>query len=52
MRDQKNQFIFDPMLEQGLLIRTERGSLQTYDFQGDCIEMDAMYIFLQENGET
>ncbi len=33
---------FDPMLEQGLLIRTERGSLQTYDFQGDCIEMDAM----------
>ena len=32
---------FWPMLEQGLLIRTERGALQTYDFQGDCVEIDA-----------
>ena len=29
-----------PMLERGLLIRTERGSLQTYDYQGDCVEID------------
>lgn len=32
---------FEPMMEQGLLIRTERGSAQTYDFQGDCVEIDA-----------
>ncbi len=32
---------FGPMLEQGLLIRTERGALQTYDYQGDCVEIDA-----------
>jgi alpha-D-xyloside xylohydrolase len=32
---------FYPMLEKGLLIRTERGALQTYDFQGDCVEIDA-----------
>ena len=32
---------FWPMLEKGLLIRTERGALQTYDFQGDCVEIDA-----------
>lgn len=31
---------FDEMFERGLLIRTERGSLQTYDFQGDCLEID------------
>ena len=31
---------FYPMLEKGLLIRTERGALQTYDFQGDCVEID------------
>ena len=32
---------FGPMLEKGLLIRTERGAAQTYDFQGDCLEVDA-----------
>ena len=31
---------FGPMWEQGLLMRTERGALQTYDFQGDCVEID------------
>lgn len=31
---------FAPMQEQGLLIRTERGSLETYDYQGDCVEID------------
>lgn len=32
---------FLPMMEKGLLIRTERGAAQTYDFQGDCVEIDA-----------
>ncbi len=32
---------FGPMLERGLLMRTERGALQTYDYQGDCVEIDA-----------
>lgn len=32
---------FYPMLEKGLLIKTERGALQTYDYQGDCVEIDA-----------
>lgn len=31
---------FYPMQEQGLLIKTERGSEQTYDYQGDCVEID------------
>ncbi|MBE5841705.1 MAG: glycoside hydrolase family 31 protein [Butyrivibrio sp.] len=31
---------FYPMLEKGLLIKTERGALQTYDYQGDCVEID------------
>jgi len=31
---------FYPMLERGLLMRTERGALQTYDYQGDCVEID------------
>lgn len=31
---------FNEMFERGLLIRTERGSIQTYDFQGDCLEID------------
>lgn len=31
---------FQEMFERGLLIRTERGSIQTYDFQGDCLEID------------
>ena len=31
---------FEPMMERGLLIRTERGAAQTYDYQGDCVEID------------
>lgn len=31
---------FAEMYERGYLIRTERGSIQTYDFQGDCLEID------------
>ncbi len=31
---------FGPMMDQGLLIRTERGEPQTYDYQGDCVEID------------
>ena len=31
---------FYPMTELGLLIRTERGAQQTYDYQGDCVEID------------
>lgn len=31
---------FGPMLERGLLIQTERGAAQTYDYQGDCVEID------------
>ena len=31
---------FSPMMERGLLIRTERGAAQTYDYQGDCVEID------------
>ena len=31
---------FGPMTERGLLIRTERGAAQTYDYQGDCVEID------------
>ena len=32
---------FAEMEERGLLIRTERGGVQTYDYQGDCTEIDA-----------
>ncbi len=31
---------FAEMAERGLLIQTERGTNQTYDFQGDCLEID------------
>ena len=31
---------FGEMTERGLLMRTERGAAQTYDFQGDCVEID------------
>lgn len=31
---------FGELSERGLLIQTERGSNQTYDFQGDCLEID------------
>ena len=31
---------FGEMYDRGLLIRTERGSIETYDYQGDCVEVD------------
>lgn len=31
---------FAALTERGLLIRTERGAAQTYDYQGDCVELD------------
>ncbi|MFD1465912.1 TIM-barrel domain-containing protein [Lapidilactobacillus mulanensis] len=37
--DRKSENFFE-MFEKGYLIRTERGSLQTYAFQGDCLEID------------
>lgn len=30
-----------PMLEDGMLVRTERGAIQSYDYQGDCLILDA-----------
>lgn len=33
---------FGPMMDRGLLIQTERGAIQTYDYQGDCMEIDAL----------
>ena len=31
---------FGEMVEKGLLMRTERGAMQTYDYQGDCVQID------------
>ncbi len=31
---------FGEMMDRGLLIMTERGAQQTYDYQGDCVEID------------
>ena len=31
---------FGEMAERGLLMRTERGAMQTYDYQGDCVTLD------------
>nr|AIF26052.1 putative glucosidase [uncultured bacterium Ad_125_D08] len=31
---------FGPMMDRGLLMRTERGAAQTYDYQGDCVQID------------
>ena len=31
---------FGEMYDRGLLIRTERGTIETYDYQGDCVEVD------------
>lgn len=33
---------FNEMAEMGLLMRTERGAMQTYDYQGDCVQIDPM----------
>ena len=38
--DKRSEHFYE-MLERGLLIKTERGGLQTYDYQGDCTELDA-----------
>ena len=32
---------FYPMADRGLLMRTEKGAMQTYDYQGDCVVYDA-----------
>lgn len=37
--DRKSENFYD-MVERGLLIKTERGAMQTYDYQGDCVEID------------
>lgn len=31
---------FQELLDRGLLIKTEHGSMQTYDYEGDCISID------------
>ncbi len=31
---------FYEMAQRGLLMRTERGAMQTYDYQGDCVQID------------
>lgn len=33
---------FEEMYEKGLLVTTEHGTMQTYDFNGDCVTFDAM----------
>jgi alpha-D-xyloside xylohydrolase len=33
---------FNEMFEKGMLVSAERGSIQTYDFNGDCATFDAM----------
>ncbi|MBP5329856.1 MAG: glycoside hydrolase family 31 protein [Spirochaetaceae bacterium] len=38
--DKKSSHYYE-MLEKGYLVRTERGSNQTYDFNGDCLTFDA-----------
>lgn len=37
----KKSINFNEMLENGLLVRTERGSMQCFDFQGDTVIYDA-----------
>ncbi len=36
----KKSIHFNEMWDKGYLIRTEHGSNQTYDYQGDCVEID------------
>ncbi len=38
----KKSVNFNEMLEKGLIIRTERGSIQCFDFQGDTVIYDAL----------
>ena len=38
----KRSINYSEMLDKGLLIRTERGSMQTFDFQGDTAVYDAL----------
>ena len=37
--DRRSENFYD-MTERGLLMRTERGAAQTYDYQGDCVQID------------
>ncbi|MBQ9263168.1 MAG: glycoside hydrolase family 31 protein [Clostridia bacterium] len=37
--DRRSENFYD-MAERGLLMRTERGAMQTYDYQGDCVQID------------
>ncbi len=37
--DRRSEHFWE-MMDRGLLIRTERGAAQTYDYQGDCVEID------------
>ena len=37
----KKSVHFEEMWDRGYLIRTERGTNQTYEYQGDCLEIDA-----------
>ncbi|MCQ2506469.1 MAG: family 31 glucosidase [Lachnospiraceae bacterium] len=39
---------FYKLNDRGLLVQTERGSIQTYDFQGDCLTLDATNPLAQE----
>ena len=39
---------FGPLWERGLLMRTERGAAQTYDYPGDCVQID---LFRRETRE-
>lgn len=45
--DRKSEH-FQELLDLGLLIRTEHGSMQTYDYQGDCISIDVTNPKAQE----
>ena len=37
--DRRSKHFYE-MAERGLLMRTERGAMQTYDYQGDCVTLD------------
>lgn len=44
----KKSVHFQELSDLGLLIRTEHGANQTYDFQGDCLEIDVTNPAAQE----
>lgn len=37
--DRRSEHFYE-MAERGLLMKTERGAMQTYDYQGDCVQLD------------